>query len=70
MINFGPKIKIEPTVPQKNEPSFTQREISKRRIALFQKMHAAAGNQAPDIRQPLTIGTLVSARRLHQDNGR
>jgi hypothetical protein len=70
MINFSPKITIEPTLPQKNEPSFTQREISTRRTALFKKLRAAAGNQAPDIRQLLTIGTLVSTRRLHQDNGR
>jgi hypothetical protein len=70
MIKFSPKIKIEPTVPQKNEPFFTQHEISKHRTALFQKMRTAAGNQAPDIRQPLTIGTLVRTRRLHQDNGR
>jgi hypothetical protein len=70
MINLSPKITTEPTLPQKNEPSFTQREISKRRTALFQRMRAAAGNQAPDIRQPLTIGPLVSTRRLHQDNGR
>jgi hypothetical protein len=70
MINFSSKITREPTVLQKNEPSFTQREISKRRTALFQKMRAAADNEAPDIRQPLTIGPLVSTRRLHQDNGR
>jgi hypothetical protein len=70
MTNFSPEIKIEPTVPQKNEPFFTQHENSKRRTALFQKMRAAAGNQAPDIRQPQTIGTLVRARRLHQENGR
>jgi hypothetical protein len=70
MINLSSKITTEPTVPQKNEPSFMQHEISKRRTALFQKMRAAAGNQAPDIRQPLTIGSLISMQCLHQDNGR
>jgi hypothetical protein len=61
---------MEPTLTRNSALYFAQHKISKRRTALFQKLRAAASNQAPDVWKQLTLGDLIVGHRLHKDNGR